>query len=674
MSRLLRAGVIALLAIDGQAVHADDDPQTSASVQASGGTLQQQREVELGATQPGDWKAMLRLRDATRQPPLQRLSSPVVNGGTTQPQVSTAPDLQEVDLHIRRTELGLHLDKAISSRLRLDLDLSHGRRTGNRLTGRGVSCPTSADGGCAPPGAGESGWAVLLLPEPLHDEHTQLEARLAYAGPQWQLSGGYHGSYFRNLHDTLVPSVPAALYNATGTLVPLAAGLQSQLQQPIALPPDSNAHHLDLTGSYAFNRHTRVAAKLAREQVTQRQSFADAGLPGAPAGVTDLGGETVTTHLLVRLTSRPLPRLSINGELSRRERDDRTPLAAYHVEGATQFTNRRLPHQTDRARVQALYQLDRTRQGSLSLEHEAIDRGVFTSTAAIAGTTALRQHTRETTLRASARQQVDDGLGAALTLLHARRSGSNWLRDNSGAGVTEVTNPADPSTGFATGIFMPTLADRDRDEVQLSTDWQADSRLHLSVSARAGRDRYSSPSPYGLHGANTRWIGLDVDYALPANWRLDANVSHATQRLPQSRPSAAAIVFDNRSTQAGVGLTGQPHERLQIGAALSFADDLSRYRQTLDTTAGLGDAELLAASGGLPDVRLRQRTLALFARGKAGEQAHWRLDLRYSHTRWNDWAYGCANISFPYADGSRLLAAPRQEAASIGLRYTLPWR
>lgn len=670
----LRASAMALLTMSGHAAHPQDGPEASASVQASGGTLQQQREVEVGATQAGDWKAMLRLRDATRQPPQQRLSSPIVNGGTTHPQVSTATDLQEVDLRIRRTDLGLHLDKSLSARLRLDLDLSHGRRTGNRLSGRGISCPTSADGGCAPAAAGETGWAVLWLPEPVHDEHTQVEARLAYAGPQWQLAGGYHGSYFRNLNDTLTPSVPAALYNATGALSPLAAGLQSQLQQPIALPPDSDAHHFDLTGSYAFDRHTRVAAKLAREQVTQRQSFADSGLVGAPAGVVHLGGELVTTHLLVRLTSRPMPRLSVNGELSRRERDDRTPLTAYHVEGSSQFTNRRLPHQTDRARLQALYQLDRTRQGSLSLEHEAIDRGVFTATAAIAGTTALRQRTRETTLRASARQQVDEGLGATLALLHAQRRGSHWLRDNSGAGVTEVTQPTDPSTGFATGIFMPTLADRERDELQVTTDWQADPRLHLSVSARAGRDRYSSPSPYGLHGSNTRWLGLDLDYALPANWRLDANVSHATQRLPQSRPSAAAIVFDNRSTQAGIGLTGQPHERLQIGAALSFVDDLSRYRQTLDATAGLGDAELLAASGGLPDVRLRQRTLALFARGKAGEHAHWRLDLRYSHTRWNDWAHVYAGVPFPSADGAVWRVAPRQEAASIGLRYSVPWR
>lgn len=670
----LRASAVALLAMSGHAAQAQEALEGSVGVRASGGTLQQQREVEVGATQPGNWKATLRLRDATRQPPQQGLSSSVVNGGTARPQVSTGPELQEVDLRIRRTDLGLHLDKSISSRLRLDLDLSHGRRTGNRLSGRGISCPTSADSGCAPAGTGETGWAVLLLPEPLRDEHTQVEARLAYAGPQWQLSGGYHGSYFRNLNDALTPSVPAALYNATGTLLPLAAGLQSQLQQPIALPPDSDAHHFDLTGSYAFDRHTRVAAKFAHEQVTQRQSFADSGLVGAPAGVADLGGELVTTHLLVRLTSRPMPRLSVNGELSRRERDDRTPLAAYHVEGSSQFTNRRLPHQTDRARLQALYQLDRTRQGSLSIEHEAIDRGVFTASAAIAGTTALRQHTRETTLRAGARQQVDEGLGATLALLHARRRGSHWLRDNSGAGVTEVTQPADPSTGFATGIFMPTLADRERDELQLSSDWQADSRLHLSVSAHAGRDRYTSPSPYGLHGANTRWIGLDVDYSLPANWRLDANLSHASQRLPQSRPSAAAIVFDNRSTQAGIGLTGQPHERLQVGAALSFVDDLSRYRQTLDATAGLGDAELLAASGGLPDVRLRQRTLALFARGKTGARAHWQLDLRYSHTRWDDWAHAYAGVPFPLADGAVWRVAPRQETASIGLRYTVPWR
>lgn len=679
MSRALQAGgVVLALSMAGPGLAGESESAAaaftgSADVSGSAGiterTQHEGQALELGVAQPGDWKATARLRDTSSRPPHLRLHSAIAGAGGTQPQLSTSSDRQEIDLRIRRTDLGIRLDKPFSERLHLALDLSHTRRNGQRLSGRGTSCPTTADGGCAAPGAGDTGWAVLLLPEPVRDEHTQLEARLAYAGAQWQLSGGYHGSYFRNRHDSLTPAVPASLFNATGTLAPLAPGLQAALQQTIALPPDSDAHEVDVTGAYAFGRSTRLAFKVARAESTQRQPF----VAGAPAGRTDLGGELVTWQWFARLTARPMPRVSLSGELNRRDRDDRTPVVPYHQDGTWTFTNRQLPQRQDRSKVQLLYQFDAARQGFAAAEHDAIDRGVFTPTAAIAGTTALRQHTRETTLRAGLRQRMAEGLGATVSLQHGKRRGSHWLRDNSGTGVTEVANPSDPASGFATGIFMPTLADRRRDEARFSADWQAHERLTVQLSAHAGRDRYASPSTYGLHGANTRWLGIDADYTLSPVWHFEAHASHASQRLPQSRPAAAIVVYDNRSAQAGFGVTAQAHERLQLGGTVAFVHDVSRHRQSLDSTASLADAELLAASGGLPDLRFKQRVLALFARGPLGERAHWRADLRYSHTRWNDWSHAYSGIPFPYADGSTALVAPRQETLAIGVRYVLRW-
>ncbi|HQX47722.1 MAG TPA: MtrB/PioB family outer membrane beta-barrel protein, partial [Steroidobacteraceae bacterium] len=77
-------------------------------------------------------------------------------------------------------------------------------------------------------------------------------------------------------------------------------------------------------------------------------------------------------------------------------------------------------------------------------------------------------------------------LSGAISVSRSRRDGSNWLRDNSGTGVTEVPDASDPSTGFARGIFMPTLADRQRDKLRLQADWQPSDEL--SLQREIGRD------------------------------------------------------------------------------------------------------------------------------------------------------------------------------------------
>ncbi|HMC16407.1 MAG TPA: MtrB/PioB family decaheme-associated outer membrane protein, partial [Albitalea sp.] len=574
----------------------------------------------------------------------------------------------------KRTRLGLSVAKIISPRWQVDANLSSENKDGARLFGIGMTCPSAVAPGCGPTTGIATGRAVLMLPEPIRANHSQIEARLSYAGDKLHVSGGYYGSFYRNSYGSLDPNVPASLNNPLGELLPLSAGLQSILNQPVALPPDNQAHQFDVAGIYVFNSTTRLNFKFAYAQAFQHQDFAAAGLSGAPAGVNDLGGRVDTTLAQIGITARPWPKLSLLAKLRYEDRDDRTPIAAYNIEDTSTYTNRRLPTIKLRGRLQASYQFTSDYRGTLGAEYESIDRGVFTSTSAVAGISALRQKTDETSVHAELRRRMSENISGAVSVTTSRRGGSNWLRDNSGVGVTEVVDPTDPALGFATAIFMPTLADRRRDTLKLQADWQAAEALSLQFSAQSGRDKFNTPSAYGLRRSGMDQGSLDATYNLSEKWSLNAYLGYGTETLQQARPAATILSFDNTTRTVGVGVTGKVNAKIDLGANLSFIDDHSVYAQTLDATADASSIALLAATGGLPDIVFHQTTLKLTGRYELNKQSELRLDLIHQRSNWTDWGWAYNGVPFTYSDGTTLSQQPRQSVTFIGLRYVYRWQ
>jgi MtrB/PioB family decaheme-associated outer membrane protein len=655
--------------------HWRHDSETGASVAfRASQLLLDTRELGLQWKVPGNWRFAADLGQLVHRDP-HTVRSGLTGAGSTTPQVVavTPGGGSELDLRIKRTNLGLAFAKVLSPRLQFDVSLSTENKEGARLFGRGMSCPSTVAPGCLPTTGAAVGAALLMLPEPISANHSQVEARLTYGGDKLRLSGGYRGSFYRNDHDSLRPSVPGSLNNAVGTLLPLNTGLQAILNQPMALWPDNEAHHLDLSGLYAFTPATRLNFKLGFARATQQQDFASGGFTGIPAGVSHLGGRVDTTSAQLSLSSRPLPRLSLLAELRWRDRDDRTPIVLYNVEGSATYTNRQLPNTRTRAKLQAGYQLTADVRGTLTLDAETIDRGVFTATSAVSGISALRQETDETGLRAELRRRMTDDVSASLTLESSRRRGSNWLKDNSGLGVTEVADPTDPGVGFATALFMPTLADRDRDKARLFADWQPSERLALQLSAEAGRDRYAAPSAYGVQRSRVELFAVEADYTLSTAWRMNAHASRGTQVLHQSRPGAAILSLDNDSLSLGLGVTGQVNAKLSVGGGLELIDDKSSVLQTLPATADAGSVALLAATGGLPDIVFRQTTLKLFARHELSKRAALRLDLLHQRSRWTDWAWGHDGVPFAFSDGTTVYRKPVQNVGFVAITYTHRW-
>jgi MtrB/PioB family decaheme-associated outer membrane protein len=637
--------------------------------------LTDNRELGLRWGRQGDWKVSADYGELVRRETVT-FNSGVAGFGTTTPSLAAiAPGTgSDADLSTKRQGLGLGFTKVISPRLQFELGGRTEHKEGAQLFGVGFACPSAVAPGCTGSNAVQVGSAVLFVPQPIASDHHQVEARLSYAANKLRLGLGYYGSFYQNQLGALTPGIPGSLFNPVGTLLPVGTGLAGILGNPVALPPDNQAHHVELTGAYLYNPTSTVNFKLSRALTTQQDKFLNNGLAFAPAGSVDLGGRVVTTLAHVGFSTRPLPKLSVQGHVSYEDRDDETPLALYNVEGTNFYTNRRLPYRTNRAKLQANYQFAPDWRGTLGWGREAIDRGVFTPSSAAAGITALRQDTTETVWRAELRRQMTETFSGALAYDYSERNGSNWLRDNSGLGVTEVPDANAPGTGFDRGIFMPTLADRRREKVRFLADWQPMEQLSLQAALDVGTDHYSAPGVYGLRSSGMGQATVDVSYAVTDDWNVTGFVAHGKQTLDQGKPDAAFIAFKNRETNVGLGVTGKATSKLELGASLSHLQDRATFAQTLDATASAADAALLAASGGLPPIKFQQDVLRLFGKYALDKQSWVGAELAHYRTRWDDWAWGFNGTPFVYSDGT---VGTRQEVQRVTLLrvvYNYRWQ
>ncbi len=633
------------------------------------------REMSFVWKRQGDMSFWADYGELVRREPYT-VNSAMLGFGTTSPQIVHLPagpgSGTNFDPSTKRTALGLGFKTQISPTLLFEASAKSENKDGTRLYGRGMNCPSTLAPGCAFTTGISSGWAVLLVPEPVNSNHTQLEARLGYAQGKLRLGAGYYGSIYTNSNPTLNPIVPGSLNGPLGNPLPLNAGLLPILNQPIALWPDNQAHHFDVSGSYAFTGSTRANFKLGYARATQDQNFAAAGLFNAPAGVSSLGGKVSTSLAQLGITSRPTPKLSILGDVRYEDKDDQTPIALYNLVGTATFTNGNVSRERLRGKLQASYQFTRDYRGTLGADYESIDRGVFTATSAVSGVSALREKTDEVGYRAELRRRMSDNFSGSLSFITSRRDGSDWLRPNSGLGVTEVT---DPSTGFfSTATFMPSLADRQRDKLRLVANWQPSEELSLQFSVEDGKDRFSAPTDQGVRSSRMNLYTIDWNYALSFRWNVNGYISQGNQKLNQARPGGYILAFDNTSTNIGLNLVGKPTSNLEVGGGISFIDDRNVYAQTLDTLASAGSVALLAATGGLPEIVFRRIELRVFGNYKLSERSALRADLIHQYAKFNDWSYGYLGVPFVFGDNTTLTQLQSQRATFVGVRYIYTWR
>ncbi len=636
----------------------------------------QTRDIGLNWTRQGDWGLGAVYDELWRVNPYT-VNTAVQGTGTTTPSAqylfggpSSGGD---TELSTKRKSFGINGSKWFGPEYQLEAKVSSENKTGAQLFGIGNVCPGGTSSGCSFTPGSTAGFGVLYYPLPIDYNHTQVDARLNYAGQKLQLSGGYYGSFLSNNFGALNPGVPSTLNNAVGQPLPAGPGVQSYLSQPVASSPDNSLNYFDLTGAYAFMPELKSNFKLAYSRTTQNQEFASAGLTGAPAGVGNLDGEVTSTLAQVRLIANPLPKLSLVGEYRYQNNEDNTPIVPYNQVGTTISTNQRVSREVNSAKLEATYRFPWAIQGMAGVGWGSIDRGSYTSSASYTGVSALREKTDETSWWFEVRRSMTESISGSIRYLGSTRDGSNWLAPApSGVGLVSVSDPATQLGPNA--IYMPTMADRDRSSVRLLLNWMATDALSLQFAIDYGNDNYNAPTQFALQDSKFDLYTLDVTYTLSEAWTINGFISTGNQKLNQARPAGYILAFEDSTFDAGIGVTGKVGEKLKLGGMLSYINTTDKYSQTLGPNPAAGNAELLAVTGGLPDIVYRRTELRLYGTYDFTERSALRVDAAYQRLTYDDWGYAYGGTPFLYSDNSTVQLQPQQNVGYVGVSYIYSWR
>ena len=636
------------------------------------------REFGFSQNKQGDWKYYLDYNELTRHDP-RTINTALQGAGTTNPNVkllATPGTGANLDLELKRKAFGIGGEKWIFPNLQLEVNFKTEDKNGSRLFGAGFTCTSSTAPGCLGASATRTGWAQLMLPEPVNSTTRQIETKLNYIGEKLALSGGYYGSFFTNGYGTLNPNVPGTLYNAVGTALPLNTGLQGILNNPIALPPDSQAHQLYLSGNYAFTPTTRGTFKYAYTHATQNDGFLGSGLTGAPGGRANLGGVVDTTLLHLGLTARPMPKLSLLANFRYEDKKDKTPIDWYNVEGTSTFTNGHVSNRKVGGKLEASYQMLPKTRATFGLDYLEVTRELPVKTDTIAGLSALRGQTTEFGYRAEVRQTLADSFAGTLGYINSRRRGSDWYSlctsaacNAAGVGYGTSTSSGAIIGASATGIFPMTLTDRNRDKLRLMSDWTPTDRFSVQLMAEVGVDHYVTNGTKGLKDTGMSLFSLDANWGLTDNWKLTGYASHGTQTLHVNHSTGYLADLKSTTDTFGLGTTGMPTPRLQVGADLSLTYERDRYGQSLDPAASATNVAFLNASGGLPDVVFQVKTFKFFGRYTLDKNSDIRFNLIHQRAHLNDWTWSYNGVPFVYSDNTTVFMNQRQNVTFAGLTY-----
>lgn len=625
---------------------------------------------ELGATywKQGDWKVSAEYNEITRRDP-RSINTNLQNAGTTTPSVVSLPAPStgnQLNLDTQRKGATLSAEKWLAPNLLFEASFKSEDKQGARMFGRGIACGAfaalrNACGAAATPQSllTSTNTAFLMLPEPINSTTKQFEAKLNYSGEKFLLSGGYYGSFYSNDNGSLNPALSGNLVNSNGVAYVPDATLRGFLQQPIALPPDNQAHQFYLSGNYALAPTTRATFKVTYTHATQDRDFTAAGLAGAPAGLANLGGEVNNTLAQFGLTARPMAKLSLLTNLRYEDKQDKTPIALYNLTGTNLYTNTQFSSKKLTGKAEASYQLPDNYRATLGVDYQQVKRDRPVNTTVIDGLSALREETQEEGYRLELRRSMSETLNAGISYVNSKRDGSNWLSVVPGAGFPTV---ADSTIYSRNGSFPMTLEDRQRDKVKITADWTPLAALSLQFLLEDGKDTYTAPTEKGLRDTGMKTYGVDAAWKLSDAWKLNGYWSLGKQTLHIDHSTGYLAELENTNTTFGLGVNGKPSALLEVGADLSLMNDNNRYQQAMSNGTAL-------AGGGLPDVKYRQTKLKLFGKYTMEKNADLRVDLVRQRAKLEEWTWGYNGIPFAYSDNTSVSMQPNQNVTYLGAVY-----
>jgi len=466
-----------------------------------------------------------------------------------------------------------------------------------------------------------------ILAAPVSYETNDFGLNLGYKGERLQALIAYAGSLFNNDNASITwpNSLPAP---ATGQ---------------IAESPDNQFHQISALLGYQLADRTRLGAKLAFGRMTQDQNFLPFRTSASPVlPASSLDGEVKTTLAKLDISSRPSPRLRLEGSYTYSNRDNNTPINTYNyvitdtILSPDARQNRPYSFEQNLLRLKAGYRLPKDADLSGGFDYDKMDRTYQQVT-----------ETEDKTLWAQLKLHPADSVEARLKVSHATRDASapetSW--------DTAYQSPSYPESGVTPigGTLPPPnplmlafeYADRTRDKVGFDVSYNPQEKLTLGFALDYYKDDYKNME-LGLTKATGISFTPSLTYVFSEN--LTASTYYTYERLKSDQTGAewisetyigggASCSFgpcwiesDSNTTQT-VGLSVNWKaipKKLDVGADLVYADFTGKIRFENEPA--------------LPDLSSTLTALGVHGTYKKSDTLSFRTDYRYERYKDSDWA------------------------------------
>lgn len=450
----------------------------------------------------------------------------------------------------------------------------------------------------------------VMLPEPIDQTTTEMDAALEYNGKKSQLKLTLHGSLFNNADSRLRWENP-------GFVTPGAVTLPAAGQ--ISLPPDNRFFQLGLSGSSQVGATTRLTGLASIGLMQQDEPFLPYGLTTAGGLPRDsLDGEVYVYSLRAGLTSRPFKPLRLKAQYRYDERDNRTPEAAYLYDvmdsGKTQnpavaVTNKPLSYRKHKAKLDANYRFSPQWKGSAGYEHRITERD-----------NADVEKSRENIGRIGLTWQPRDDLDATLRLSEGDRKVDAYEAESTNQ------NPL---------LQKYYQADRDRTQGGLMLNYTPAEKLSIGFSVDLIIDDFTD-SDLGLTDADSRIYTLDVGYQASPDLYLNAFYSREDIESAQrgSDPGFTPLYkvdFEDTVDTAGIGARVENlwnHWNVSINYRYSKGSGDIRY----------SDPSGLTAASSFPTLTNELHAVELSADYKLNKTTTIKVAMAYENLTAEDWA------------------------------------
>lgn len=471
-----------------------------------------------------------------------------------------------------------------------------------------------------------------LVPEPIDQRTTQIDASLDFSGDKYQVTAGYYGSLFNNSYETL----------AFGATV-------------LALPPDNSLHQLYASGSYMFTKDTKGTAKISYSQGRQTDAtslFPFSTFP-APNGippnlvVNDLDGKITTTEVYGALTSRLTDQAKLLATWRYEDRDDDTPYIVFNDADRDMHT-RPESSVTHKGKVEINYDFKTGYDLTAGLDYSYRNKSKPYTYFEVYD----RKKIEETTARLGLRKSLSEALNGSVMIAHSDRDGSDW--------VTPLSLSASDGP-----VYPLHTADRKRDKLRGMLDWAASEKVNLEAVLEGYRDDFNN-NFNGLREGKGAMVSLDASYRMNDDWTAHAWYSKdfsKSDRKSYGQPPAggASIAWYStlklNSDQLGIGLNGKVG-KLDVGAEYQYVHDI-------------GEEEISSSVLNIiPDTKYKQNIFKLHGTYPVRKDIKIRMDYAYLDYSMDDFTWqNLSNINV-YPNGGRAFLDKDQSTHFVGITLT----